>query len=391
MANLFDYLEWRGDITFDMMPVNEVDCLLLSWLSYVDFGEIAPEGFRGGVTVKKASKLFLEKFDLEKILSESLSFTRTSGLALKKCAETDRFRNARIMGYRNEIDYSNDSQFSAVTIQIDPKTSVVVFRGTDDTIVGWKEDFNMCFMPKVPAQEKALAYLNEAASKIRGNIYVCGHSKGGNLAIYAACLTNKRTADRIERVYNFDGPGFGDETILGPEAEEMLDKTESYTPSESIVGTLLNHVSKYTVVRSSQRSVMQHDAASWLVSGKHFITADEVEENSKIFDETMKNWLKQMNDVERHEFIDALFKILSANEARTTVDISSDVFKSLTGMLKEFKNLSKESKAMLKKFTGVFLKEGSGSIMKRRKEAMAKFPSRMQGDIKNLIEGNGKQ
>jgi hypothetical protein len=384
MANLFDYLTWRGDITFDMSPVNEVDCLLFSWLSYVNFDGLVPDGFTGGVSLKKTSELFLKKYDLDKILAESLSFTRTSGLALKKCAETERFKKISFLGYRNEIDYSNDSQFSAVTIRIDPRTAVIVFRGTDDTIVGWKEDFNMCFMPQVPAQKKALAYLEEAASGIRGRLYVCGHSKGGNLAIYSACLAKKRIRDRIVRVYNYDGPGFGDETVLGTGSGEVLAKTESYTPSESIVGMLLNHVSNYTVIRSTQKNLMQHDAASWMIEGKHFVTADEVEEASKVFDETMKNWLKKMSDEERAAFIDALFKVLSANEAKTTVDISSDVLKSGFGMLKEYNSLSKEARTMLKKFTGVVLKEGTESIIKRRKEAKNKTALNVPAEDKSL-------
>ncbi len=377
MANLFDYLEWRGDITFDNSPVNEVDCLMFSWVSYVDFKNIVPEEFAHGITLKKASKLFLEKFNLEKILAESLSFTRTSGLALKKCAVSDRFSKVKLIGYRNVIDYTNDSQFSAVTVQIDPRTSVVVFRGTDDSIVGWKEDFNMCFMAQVPAQKKALEYLEEAAAKTKGDLYICGHSKGGNLAIYAACNAKTRVRNRIVKIYNYDGPGFGDETILGPSASEIFAKTESYTPNESIVGMLLNHVGNYTVIRSTQRNIMQHDAASWMVLGKHFVTADEVEEASKVFDETMKNWLKQMSKDERESVIDAIFKILSANEAKSTMDISADMFKSATGMLKEYNNLSKESRNMLKKFAGIFIKEGTDSIIRRHKEAK---PKKLKGE-----------
>ncbi len=367
MANLFDYLEWRGDIGTNVSPVNEVDCLLFSWLSYVDFEGIVPHEFAGSVTMEEASRIFLERNNLERILSESLSFTRTSGLALKKSAATERFAGLRLMGFRNEIDYDNDSQFAAMTVQIDPKTAVVVFRGTDDTIVGWKEDFNMCFMPQVPAQKKALEYLNEAAGKVRGKLYVCGHSKGGNLAVYSSALVRAKVRDRIVKVYNFDGPGFGDETDLGPGAAELKCRTQSFTPNESIVGMLLNHSNDYTVIRSTQKNIMQHDAASWMVLGKHFVTADEVEVKSQVFDETMKNWLKQMNDEERAEFIDAFFKILSANEAKTTVDISSDVFKSVTGMMKEYNHLSKEARNMLKKFTGAFIKEGGESIIKRRK------------------------
>ncbi len=367
MANLFDYLEWRGDLTFDMVPVNEIDCLMFSWLSYVEFEGVVPHEFARAVTLKKASAAFLEKNDLNKMLSDSLSFTRTSGLALKKAAETARFSKIKIYGYRNEIDYDNDSQFSAVTIQIDPKTAVIVFRGTDDSIVGWKEDFNMSFMPEVPAQKKALEYLKEAAAKVRGNLYICGHSKGGNLAIFSGANISSRVQNRIIKIYNFDGPGFGDRTVLGPNADSIFKKTESYTPTESIVGMLLNHVSDYHVVRSTQKSVMQHDVLSWMLVGTHFVTVDEVESKSMVFDETMKNWLKQMTDEEREKFIDSLFKILSANEAKTTMDISADFFKSVAGMLKEYTNLSKEARNMLKKFTGVFIKEGSESIKKRRR------------------------
>ncbi len=391
MSNLFDYLDWRGDISVAASPINEVDCLLLSWISYVNFEGIVPHEFDKPVSVKKASKLFLEKYNLEKILTESLLFTRTAGLALKRAAATERFSHFRLFGYRNVIDYSNDSQFAAVTFQIEPKKYIVVFRGTDDTIVGWKEDFNMCFMSEVPAQAKALDYLREVAAKTRGEIYVCGHSKGGNLAIYSACKVNDRIKKRIVRVYNFDGPGFGDETKLGDKNDEIFEKVNSYTPTESIVGMLLNSAKAYTVIRSNQKSIMQHDAASWQILGTHFVTADEMDEASLVFDETMKKWLKQMNDSERAAVIDAIFKILSANEAKSTTDIGSDMFKAASGMLKEYNSLSKESKTMLKKFTGMFIKEGSESIRKRRKENTLKLEEKAEANIANFFKPKEKK
>ncbi len=350
-----------------MSPVNEVDCLLFSWISYVNYEGIVPHEFAAPVTFKEASDMFNEKYDLDRILSESLSFTKTSGLALKKAAETERFSGMKMLGYRNEIDYDNESQFSAVTFLIDPKNAVVVFRGTDDTIVGWKEDFNMCFMPEVPAQKKALEYLTEAAAKVRGKLYICGHSKGGNLAVFSGAFAQKKIRDRVIRIYNFDGPGFGDGTVLGENEKEMLKKCRSFTPTESVVGMLLNHSENYTVIRSTQKNIMQHDCASWMIVRNGFVTVDEVERKSKVFDETMKNWLRQMSPEERESFIDALFRILSANNAKTTIDISSDVFKSVTGMLKEYNNLSKEARNMLRKFTAVFIKEGGETILKTRK------------------------
>lgn len=180
MANLIDYLEWRGDLTFEAAAFNEVDSLALSWLSYVAFDGIVPENCseRDAVSIEEAAHLFLLTHNLDKILNQSVSFTRTAALLLKKMAESRRFQNVRLTGFVNYIDYEKETQFAAMTVLLGRQSNCVVFRGTDATLIGWKEDFNMSFLPIVPSQEMALRYLEKAAQAVKGELMITGHSKG---------------------------------------------------------------------------------------------------------------------------------------------------------------------------------------------------------------------
>ncbi len=371
MSDIIDYLNWRGDIGFSADPLNEVDFLILSWLSYAEVDGTVCDHY----SVKEARTLsdiageFLRTHNLDKILAESYSFTKTSGLVLKEAAETDRFKNMKITYFVNEIDDEKQSQFAAYTALPEGKGTgtVIVFRGTDDNLVGWKEDFNMCFEPLVPSQEKALKYLENVAAKTRGNIYVCGHSKGGNLAIYASCMADEKIRKRIISVYNFDGPGFGDASLVNHKKHEIGNKLHSFTPEWSIVGMLLHHEKNYTVVKSDETFIQQHDASSWQVNGKKFVTVKEVVDFSKGFSDTLSNWLKALDDDERRSFVDTLFRILEANKAKTTVDINADRLKAAVGMIKEYSDLSKETKSMLKKLISLLFKESSLTIKRSMK------------------------
>lgn len=367
MADFFDYVKWRGDIKVSVDPVNKIDCLIFSWLSYIDMQGIVPSDNSAFATVKKTADVFLKNNDIEKIMKESNSFTKTAGLLLKECAASERFSLMRMFCHRNEIVTKIDSQFSAVTVEAAPKTYIIAYRGTDEHLIGWKEDFNMSFMNAVPAQEKALNYLNEIASKVRGKIYIAGHSKGGNLAVYAACKAKKNVRARIQKVYNFDGPGFMDENVLGDGRNDIFPKTEWFTPDESIVGAIMNDLSRFTIVKSSAKGVLQHDAGTWQVLGKDFVTANELKSVGKIFDETMRNWLRELSQADREQFTETLFKMLSANDAFTVDEINANLFKTFKGMFKKYLELDKEEKATLKKCADSFFKEAQQSIKKEGK------------------------
>ena len=224
MAGMFDYLDWRGDLTFDEAEFNEVDSMILAWLSYVALDGIVPEecSETSSVTIEEVAEQFVKTHDVDKILRETVSFTKSSILMLQKLAVTQRFKELRLTGFVNRIDYKRETQFCAVTVLLQKNRYAVVFRGTDEHLVSWKEDFNMSFLPVVPAQNMALSYLEGVAERIRGKIYVCGHSKGGNLAVYAGVRASYRTRRKILDMYNHDGPGFFDLNGLGDAYEEMI-------------------------------------------------------------------------------------------------------------------------------------------------------------------------
>lgn len=361
---MFDYLDWRGDLSFDESEFNEVDSLILCWLSYVALDGIVPEDCSeiSSVTVRETAELFFATHDLERILNSTVSFTKSSVVLLQKMAETKRFGNVRLTGFVNRIDFEKEFQFCAMTVMLQKGLSYVVFRGTDDTLVGWKEDFNMSFLPVVPAQSMAYAYLENVANRIWGKLYVGGHSKGGNLAIYAGVRSSYRIRRKILTVYNNDGPGFYDIKNLGNAYEEMLPKIRNYVPESSVIGVLMEHAGEFTVVKSNSKGFFQHDAMSWEILGPHFVELETLSSASVMFGQVTSNWLKGVTKQERETFVDTLFGILDATKARSIDDLNAEKAKVANRVLKEITGLDKETKTMLAKTLTVLFREGNSVI-----------------------------
>ncbi len=364
MAGLFEYLDWRGDLTFDEAEFNEVDSMILAWLSYAALDGIVPTNCSETetITIEEASAQFVKTHDVDKILRETVSFTKTSILMLQKLALSRRFGPLKLTGFVNQIDYQKETQFCAMTVLLQKNRFAVVFRGTDDHLVSWKEDFNMSFLPVIPAQNQALNYLEEAADCIRGKLYVCGHSKGGNLAVYAGVRASYRTRRKILEIYNHDGPGFYDLNGLGDAYEEMLPKIHSFVPETAVVGMLLEHVGEHVVVKSSGKGLFQHDAMSWEVLGPKFVTVNSVSDTSRVVNDILKNWLREISNEERDTFVDTLYKILEASQARSIDDLNAEKGRIANVVLKELGGLSKETKAMLGKTISSLFKEGNQVI-----------------------------
>lgn len=364
MAGLFDYLDWRGDLTFEESEFNEIDSLILSWLSYTALDGIVPVecSEANTITIKEAAELFEKTHNIEKILKERVSFTKSSILMLKKLAESPRFQNLRLTGFVNHIDYRKETQFCAITVLLKKNRYAIVYRGTDEYLISWKEDFNMSFLPVVPAQNMAVSYFEEVAEHIPGKAYICGHSKGGNLAVYAGVRAAFRARRKILEIYNHDGPGFYDLSGLGDAYGEMLPKIHSFVPETAVVGMLLEHVGDYKVVTSSNKGIMQHDATSWEVLGPKFVTVESVSETSRMINDILKNWLKDTSDEERATFVDTLYKILDAAQAKNIDDLNAEKGRIANVFLKELGGLSKETKTMLGKTISALFKEGNQVI-----------------------------
>lgn len=316
MSDMFDYLKWRGDIRFSQLPPNPVDTLVFSALSYIHFDGIVPETPQKSITLRKASEVLLSQPHIE----EKARVKQDIEL-LKAAAATERFGSERLTFYQSIFETEKETQFAAVTFRLSDNTSVAAFRGTDRTLTGWKEDFNMSFCESVPAQREALRYLNELAAESSEPIYLVGHSKGGNLAVYAAAKSGRFVQQRIPGIYNHDGPGFTESMMSDPGYLTVLPKIRTYIPQSSIVGMLLEHEEPYIVIKSSNIGFMQHDPYSWKVMGNDFIQMDEITAGSRFIDRTIKNWLAGMTMEERSNFVDTLYELLTVGGASLTAEL----------------------------------------------------------------------
>ena len=323
MGTVYDYITWRGDLSFRAAPFCEVDSLILSMLSYLDMKDIVPApGEEGELSVWAASKAFLERNPDSKAAKMGVLIPKDIVKMMKAMRSTKRFGTLKMSGFVNVIDPETELQFSAVTFLLGNGTAVVTYRGTDDTLVGWKEDMNMCFLPVVPAQLKAVEYLTAVAQRHQGKIILTGHSKGGNLAVYAAVHSDASIRQRITAVYSNDGPGFGKNILDDPDYLEMRPRICNLVPQSSVVGMLLEHDENFTVVKSRQKTgFLQHNGLSWEILGNSFVHLKDVTPDSRKLDRTVNQWIRDMTPEQREEFAEAVYQLFSVDGAQTLTDL----------------------------------------------------------------------
>lgn len=370
MANMVDYLEWRGDLSFRTSGFNEVDNLLLAQLAYVDFGDIVPgEDSEESVTLKDASESFWSVHNEDEILAR-VSMTKYAPFVMRKMAETKRFRNIKLSRYVNDISDEEQSQFSVVCAELPDQSIYVAFSGTDNTIIGWRENFNMGYLAKTPGQIKAVEYLNRVAEVPTKNLRLGGHSKGGNLSVYAAVKCAPEIQERIIAVYSNDGPGFKREMIDSEAYQRMLPKVKTILPESSIVGMLLEHEENYEVVRSSQSGIQQHDAMSWEVLGTSFVYVEHIAEQSVLWDETMKAWLAQLDEEERREIVATIFQVIDEADIRTIDDFYRSKWKVVQDLMKAKSKLPEETMQVFSKALKLLWSEGNKTVKKTVRQVM---------------------
>ena len=339
MANVCDYVRWRGDLTLEQSEFNEIDNLILARFSYFPFDKIIRENEIA--TIKELSRRFsnqdvtklpiLWKDDVE-LFPLMGNFKRFGGMLATK--------------YINKIDAEQEKQFSAITVLMPNDIIYVSYRGTDNTIVGWKEDFNMSFKSHIASQISAKQYLEEIAKEYPSSkIIIGGHSKG-----------------RIIKVYNNDGPGFCEDVIETPEYQEILPRVHTYIPQSSIIGRLMNHKEKYTIVESVQKGIMQHDLYSWQVLGKEFVTLKKLTSESEFIDKTIKDWLENVEPEKREQVIDAVFEILNTTEAQTMKELKANWFANAKTILGTYKNIDSDTKEMVWQTVNELLKVAKNNI-----------------------------
>lgn len=363
MGTILDYLDWRGDLTLEQDSFNEVDNLLLAELSFLELTDIVPDVGRGrSVKLRKAVETYFAQREGEALSMGVLVPDQILTMA-RKMAKVPRFRDMRLTGFRSILDREREIQFAALTIELGDGSLYLSFRGTDDTLVGWKEDFNMTFLTAVPSQQLAVDYLRETAARSRGKtLRLGGHSKGGNLAVYAGVHCGAAVQKRLAAVYNNDGPGFKESLLDREEYRAVRDRIVTIVPQSSVVGMLLEHDDNYYVVQSSQQGLNQHDGFSWQVLGPAFVPAEERSQEGRVNEKAIRGFFANLDDSQRRMFVDAMFEVLGSTNAQTLTELDSDRFKSLTAMAKTFKDLDRESRQVLGEALRTILKASTDNL-----------------------------
>lgn len=337
MANILDYIDWRGDLNLRDASFNEVDGLIMAELAYLDLGEILSEDPRPQMSLTEVCEHYLA------LGIDQSHGVNDPGPLLRKAAKCRRFGSLMLGGYINHIDPERELQLAALSIYWEDGSVCAAFRGTDDSIVGWREDFNFSFQDHTAGQTEAVAYLKRLGETFDGPIRVCGHSKGGNFAVYAAAFCGSELRERrILRIYANDAPGFRKELAKTLQIQSILGKTAVVIPESSLIGILLSTKKEKKIIRSSASGLEQHNPYTWQVLGPCFEAADSRSASSLFMDETLHRWLDELDDQQRADFVRAVFDAMESSGALTLHELKAEPVATANAILSAIRNMDPE-------------------------------------------------
>ena len=416
MGNLFDYVDWRADVPFKTDPFNEADNLLLSELAYVDYEGIVPgPEEEGTISLDEVCDRFWSTHTEEEERNRN-TFYRMAPFLLQSMRGSARFSGIRLGRYVNrvftdrssEVASAEDSaadgqlvpvepspesdsgesvlqttetgeQMSAVTYYLPDGTIYVAYRGTDSSVVGWKEDFYLSFLRETGGQRQAAAYLSGLRDKGKRKknpfIRVGGHSKGGNFAVFAAAFCEKAVQDRILEVYTNDGPGFLESTTQTEQYQAVLPRIHSIVPEESVFGMLLHSGYPQKVIESSEKGIMQHDALSWEILRNHFVEAPGRTEMSLFTQETLDKWISGIPVEKRRDFVLALFGMIEGTGAESFEGLPSSPVARLGEFMRSYVELGDGRQKILR--------DTLASLVSTSAETLAE---RMQKQLRDVFQ-----
>ena len=373
MANINDYLLWRGDLPISKKyKFNEIDSMILARFSYLIFDKINLEA-------KETIESISEK--MKDFKNEEFLYNGDKEL-ITNLGKSERFKSMIVTDYEKINDKETQKQFSGITIHISKLEMYVSYIGTDCTIYGWKEDFNMAFMENVPCQIAGKEYLEKVTKKYpMKKIRIGGHSKGGNVAIYSAITVPEKIQNKIIKIYNYDGPGFNKSIIEKYGSDTIINKIETYIPQDSVIGRILNHKEKIIVVQSVEKGILQHDIYSWQVLKDDLIRLEKNTNISEVIDKTLTDWLETTTVEHRKIFIDVIFDLFYSTDADTFVEISKNLSSSVPKILKKYSEISPEEKKIIANMIKIIMSSYVNTI--KGKETN-KFDKMIKQKIKSI-------
>jgi len=378
MENMITYLREYGKYDFRQRPFCPADSLVLAELSYLKY-EVCMSTPAIWKKISEAfhEKIFLKQMSLKKIahlkgeafqeLFRGVIDVEANRTLFLEAAFSKRFGGMQVCLYENLVDPENETQFAAMIFLLENWLPFLAFRGTDETLTGWKEDFNMAFMSPVPAQERAAAYLEKAALFLKRypGFLTGGHSKGGNLAVYAATHADERIQAHIVRIYNLDGPGFRENIYEKPNYIRIADRITKIIPQSSVIGMIMESQENYKVVQSSQKGILQHDPFSWIIEKGDFLYLEDLDTGAKIMGKTLYQWMDEMTPEETERLVTLLFQLLS-NEKLTPFALFSEDWKEMAKkILDATGEVDKETQKFIWEVSLQLIKIGTRNIFKK--------------------------
>lgn len=344
MENIIDYVKEWGQYRLSERPFNEVDSLVLCQLVYLHYGQFVPGLAKESVPVS-IQEIYVHP-DRDRILDDYW-YRENNKELFAAVAASKRFGNLKMNYYVDIIDEQEQAQFSAMTYTMEDGFVYIAYRGTDATIVGWKEDLNLAFSKPLPSQYLAVEYMEQAADFVEGNFYTGGHSKGGNLAVYAAMNCKQQVRDRLVKIFNNDGPGFRPEIREQGKYHEITDRMVKFIPRSSLVGTILEDQDDYTLVESRGVGMLQHNSYSWKIEEDHFIRAKNMAERKMVRDAALNEWILSLTEEEKHAFVDTLYDVVSASEASNVFEFGADWKNCLQNVFEAAKGIDDTTRKMI--------------------------------------------
>lgn len=363
MANIFDYLSWRGDLDFTQSPLNPVDFVIFSQLSYLQFDNIVPApDVKKEIILHIALNKLKEKMQNKKYLMDQVLGFREEGEFIDALYSSNRFRNCRLAGFINQVDTKQEYQFSALCIYTGDGSCSVVFRGTDASIVGWKESFNICFKDIIPAQIEAVKYLKKMSPLLEGTLRIGGHSKGGNLAIFASSFCGEKIQKRITDIFSLDAPGFNENVIASEGFIAIKERIKTFIPQTSVIGMLFEHGSNFNIIKSSETGLMQHALYSWEVTHNNMVRVDKITSSSRFIDKTLRQWINGLDAKDREKIIEAMYTIVNASDVKSIHELEDSFILSMGKIIKSLGNTDEYTKKLIRKTFIEFLRSARRNI-----------------------------
>ena len=322
--NLFDYVKAYGQLSFEEEGINELDNAIFSMLSYINFEGTAAERNKDGVSLRELSDRFFSSEFRYSIRNENWDIWQSCIRMLETAARYKRYAGIKVRGYVSLLDEVAATQFSAIIFSLTPTLHFIAFRGTDTSIAGWRDNFLMTCENQTTTQMLALEYMEKWAPRLPGTIHTGGHSKGANLAIYAAAKVDSEIQDRIEGIWNYEGPGFSRNPDMLERIKAIDERIRTFIPETSLVGVVMRSFSSYTAVKSENKLFLQHDIFSWYVNGKEFESVEETSRTSRIFDSAMNETIANLSDAQFRIIINAIFDSMEDAGIHNVQDIADN-------------------------------------------------------------------